>query len=213
VQKRQTAAFYLRMQFADQRGWPPQMYCSGTITAMQTGWQRRHGPNTQFSTKLGGVLSDAACLMIGRMCVHCAHLPSFGEAECYAFLAVSNLFGAHSVATLPKEQAGSTSLSSTIDAGTYTRVWISMRRVLSMPEHTKIYHTDAPGRSESGGQAYSMVRQCRLVNDYVGLNAAEFAVRKEGKRQVLLQEANHVATKDHKRKKKGSNSSTAQPWR
>lgn len=202
----QSATWYLRMQFSDLQGWPPHVFSEGTVSAMERMWQRKHGVDSPLVTKLRNGLADGESAVVGRMRVRCMQLPSFGTPQRRGFLVGKNLFGAHSLATLSHDIRSAAvcedvSLAVPLDRESCNTVWTSMQRTLSLPEETRVYLEHGDG-TDPHREPFDEIRQCRISNAYVGLNASEFFVRWEGERKWRSQMGQQRVPSKHFGKKR-----------
>ncbi|TKA61489.1 hypothetical protein B0A55_13784 [Friedmanniomyces simplex] len=202
----QSATWYLRMQFSDLQGWPPQVFSEGTVSALERMWQPKYGADSPFVTKLRGGLANGEFAVVGRMRVRRMHLPSFGTPQRRGFLIGKNLFGAHSLATLSQDIRSAAapedvSLAAPLDRESCNTVWTSMQRTLSLPEETRVYLEYGDG-GDSHPEPFDEGRHCRISNGCVGLNASEFFVRWEGERKSRLQGGQQRVPSKHFGKKR-----------
>lgn len=185
-----SAAWFLRMQFADVQGWAPHLSNEAAVSAMENMWHKRHGASTQFCTNLSASLADGQAVLIGRMRMTCLHLPGLGAPNRRGFLMGENLFGAHSLAalssqSLPKDDMES--ISAATDADMYSQTTKSMQRVLSLPGHIRAYF-DLGEVGAEREDPFGDIQCCRVANEYVGLSVADFRTRWEGQRRSRQRE-------------------------
>lgn len=177
-----SAAWYLRMQFSQSQGWPPQLCNEATVSSLQALWQRKYGTGNKFSTTIRPGLEDGEAVKLGELSITCIHLPGFAAPNRRAYLVGKEVFGAHSVATLrpqtPNGQDGNGDDKSAeaiaVDSKTYLDAWASVQRILSLPADTRVWHETSHAETMHGSEPYDLVSTCAATNGNAASGESDF---------------------------------------
>lgn len=183
-----SAAWYLRMQFSQSQGWPPQVCNEATVSSLQAMWQRKYGTENKFSTSIRPGLEDGEAVKLGELSITCIHLPGFAAPNRRAYLVGREVFGAHSVATMrpqmPAEEDANGNEKSAeaiaVDSKTYLDAWASVQRILSLPHDSRVWHDTSHAEPAHGSEPYDLVSTCAAAQENNASGESEFnAARRE----------------------------------
>lgn len=169
-----SAAWYLRMQFSQAQGWPPQLCNEATVSSLQTMWQRKYGAGSKFSTTIRPGLDDGEVLSLGQLSCTCMHLPGSGSPHRRAYLIGLDLFGAHSIAMPMKKAATISDKASSLSAESTEAVPEShgdlalMQRILSLPGDTRVWRESGDVSTIPEAAPCDLVSRCAVMNEQGG---------------------------------------------
>lgn len=180
-----SAAWYLRMQFSQTQGSPPQLCDEVTVSSLQAMMRRKYGADNKFSTTIRSGLNDGETLEWGRFSLTCMHMPGFGSPHRRAYLMNGNIFGIHSIASLEGGGNGNTGISSDVsvdvDSEDYLVAWESVQRILSLPSDTRIWREIGDHDVSADKEPYDSIADCAVVKEGGSSSESEFlARRREG---------------------------------
>ena len=181
-----SAAWYLRMQFSQSQGWPPQLCNEATVSSLQTMWQRKYGAGSKFSTTIRSGLADGEVLSVGQLSCTCMHLPGFGSPHRRAYLVGLDLFGAHSIALPVNEAAVYLDKSSSVSAASteagselQTGGLASTQRILSLPGDTRVWREGGDTSLVPETAPYDLVSRCAVINKQGGAREPSFVAPRQ----------------------------------
>ena len=184
-----SAAWYLRMQFSNLQGWPPQLCNEATVTGLEAMWQRKYGANNKFSTSIRAGLDDGESVTFGWLSLTCIHLPGFATLHRRAYVVGKDVFGAHSVAALTDDPSNidpkDASESHIEESERHLDAWTSINRILSLPSDTRVWRATGDDCAIEQTRTFDLVSQCTALNKYSGMSKADFLTGRMAETQSL----------------------------
>jgi hypothetical protein len=166
-----SAAWLLRSAFLSSQGYAPQLCNEGSISGLQTMWQRKYGADTKFSTSIRPSLEDNESVTFGRLTLTCIHLPGLATPDHRAYRVGENIFGAQFIVTLAEESPLHDLLPG---------AWISLDRILALPGHTRVWRSACNTKEPAAEpfEPFDLLSQCAAHNKCAGMSKGDLLARR-----------------------------------
>ncbi|PNS14564.1 hydroxyacylglutathione hydrolase [Sphaceloma murrayae] len=186
-----TAAHYLRGTLATSQAHRPSIAIGHGISGVQRRWAERYGiPKHEYEGAFDHTFHDGETFQIGELTVRVLHLPGH-TPDHIGYLIGSNVFTGDSIFN-PDVGSARTDFPE----GSATQLWSSMKKLLALPDHYKLYtgHDYPPeGRQVESGQGkempYSTVKEQKESNKHVknGTQQDDFVAWRQQRDSSLAQ--------------------------